>query len=133
MLGEAPAEVFAMIERLGIDCQAQHKGTLHMAHNATGIADLEARHEQWRRRGADVELLTGAQCQEYCGTDKISAALLDRRAGTINPMGYTQGLAAAVTRLGGKIFQQSSVEGLEREGDGWRVKTARGAVRAERW
>lgn len=52
VLGEAPGEVFAMIERLGIDCQAQHKGTLHMAHNATGIADLEARHEQWRRRGA---------------------------------------------------------------------------------
>jgi L-pipecolate dehydrogenase (EC 1.5.99.3) len=100
VLGEAPAEVFAMIERLGIDCQAQHKGTLHMAHNATGIADLEARHEQWRRRGADVELLTGAQCQEYCGTDKISAALLDRRAGTINPMGYTQGLAAAVAAPG---------------------------------
>lgn len=38
----------------------------------------------------DVELLTGAQCQEYCGTNKISAALLDRRAGTINPMGYTR-------------------------------------------
>ena len=72
VLGEAPAEVFAMIERLGIDCQAQHKGTLHMAHNATGIADLEARHEQWRRRGADVELLTGAQCQEYCGTEGLA-------------------------------------------------------------
>ena len=48
VLGDAPGEVFAMIERLGIDCQAQHKGTLHMAHNATGIADLQARHEQWR-------------------------------------------------------------------------------------
>ncbi|HEK1011792.1 TPA: FAD-binding oxidoreductase [Pseudomonas putida] len=132
VLGEAPGEVFAMIERLGIDCQAQHKGTLHMAHNATGIADLEARHEQWSRRGADVQLLTGAQCQEYCGTDKISAALLDRRAGTINPMGYTQGLAAAVARLGGKLFQQSAVEGLERDGDAWRVKTARGSVCAEK-
>lgn len=129
-LGNAPGEVFAMIDRLGIDCQARHQGTLHMAHNATGLADLEARHEQWRRRGADVELLTGATCQEYCGTDKISAALLDRRAGTINPMGYTQGLAAAVVRLGGRVFQQSPVEGLEREGDAWRVRTTRGSVKA---
>ncbi|MGJ7472799.1 L-pipecolate oxidase [Pseudomonas fulva] len=132
VLGQAPADVFAMIERLGIDCQARHQGTLHMAHNATGIADLQARHEQWRRRGADIELLTGAQCQEYCGTDKIAAALLDRRAGTINPMGYTQGLAAAVVRLGGKLFQQSAVQGLTREGDGWRVQAARGSVRAEK-
>ncbi|WP_028693206.1 L-pipecolate oxidase [Pseudomonas cremoricolorata] len=130
VLGEAPAQVFALIERLGIDCQAQHKGTLHMAHNAAGIADLQARHEQWRRRGAQVELLTGARCEEYCGTRQIAAALLDHRAGTINPMGYTQGLAAAVLRLGGRVFQQSAVTGLARSGDGWRVSTARGAVQA---
>jgi len=37
-----------------------------------------------------------------------------------------------VARLGGKLFQQSSVEGLERDGDAWRVKTARGSVRADK-
>ena len=132
LLGDAPGEVFALIERLGIDCQAHQQGNLHMAHNQTGLADLQARFEQWTRRGADVELLTGAECQEYCGTDKISTALLDRRAGTINPMAYTQGLAAAVQRLGGRLFQQSPVEGLSREGDAWRVNTARGSVRAEK-
>lgn len=132
VLGEAPAEVFATIKRLGIDCQARNEGTLHMAHNANGVADLEARHAQWSRRGADVELLTGARCQEYCGTDKISAALLDRRAGTINPMGYTRGLAAAVARLGGQIHQQSAVQGLEREGSAWQVKTAKGSVCADK-
>nr|WP_319527129.1 FAD-binding oxidoreductase [Pseudomonas laurentiana] len=132
VLGEAPAEVFATIKRLGIDCQARNEGTLHMAHNASGVADLEARHAQWSRRGADVELLTGARCQEYCGTDKISAALLDRRAGTINPMGYTRGLAAAVLRLGGQIHQQSAVQGLVREGSAWRVKTAKGSVCADK-
>ncbi|NBA94384.1 FAD-binding oxidoreductase [Pseudomonas sp. R5(2019)] len=132
LLGEAPAEVFAMIERLGIDCQAHNKGTLHMAHNANGLADLKARHEQWSRRGADVELLTGALCQEYCGTDKISAALLDRRAGTINPMAYTLGLAAAVTRLGGRIYQQSAVTGLQRQGASWQVATAQGNVLADK-
>ncbi|PWB32673.1 FAD-dependent oxidoreductase [Pseudomonas sp. SDI] len=132
VLGDAPGEVFATIERLGIDCQARHQGTLHMAHNASGEADLQARHAQWSRRGADVELLTGARCQAYCGTDKISAALLDRRAGTINPMAYTLGLASAVRRLGGQIFQQSPVKGLERAGSGWCVKTDRGAVLADK-
>jgi len=132
VLGEAPAEVFAMIERLGIDCQARNEGTLHMAHNANGVADLQSRHQQWSRRGADVELLTGAQCQEYCGTDKISAALLDRRAGTITPLGYPRGLAAAVRRLGGQVFEQSAVTGLTREGSAWLVKTAQGAVSADK-
>ncbi|WP_425929510.1 NAD(P)/FAD-dependent oxidoreductase [Pseudomonas sp. NyZ201] len=133
VLGEAPAEVFALIQRLGIDCQAHNDGTLHMAHNATGVADLQARHAQWTRRGADVELLTGARCEDYCGTRQISAALLDRRAGTINPMAYTRGLAEAVERLGGRIHTRSPVQGLQRNGSrGWQVKTAKAVVEAEK-
>ncbi len=128
ILGDAPAQVFSTINRLGIDCQARNDGTLHMAHNASGVADLQARHDQWRRRGANVELLTGSECAEYCGTDKISAALLDRRAGTINPMGYTVGLAEAVLRLGGRLFQNTTVTQLERQGSAWLVKTANGTV-----
>ncbi len=130
VLGQAPAEVFALIARYGIDCQAHNQGTLHMAHNASGVADLQSRHDQWRRRGAAVELLRGSECAEYCGTDKIAAALLDRRAGTINPLAYTRGLAAAVTRLGGQIFSRSAVDVLQRQGAGWLVKTAKGEVSA---
>jgi glycine/D-amino acid oxidase-like deaminating enzyme len=132
VLGQAPAEVFAMIERYGIDCQVQRAGTLHMGHNATGVADLQARHEQWARRGADVELLHGARCEEYCGTTKIATALLDRRAGTINPMAYTLGLAAAVRRLGGQIYQHSPVQRLERTGDRWHVHSDKGVVLADK-
>lgn len=132
VLGEAPAQVFKLIQRHAIDCQARNDGTLHMAHNEAGLADLKAREEQWRRRGADVELLTGAVCEEYCGTDKITGALLDRRAGTINPMGYTVGLALAVIRLGGAIYQHSPVTELSRQSDAWWVRTERGAVVAEK-
>ena len=132
VLGEAPAQVFNLIQRHGIDCQARNDGTLHMAHNEAGLADLKAREEQWRRRGADVELLTGAVCEEYCGTEKITGALLDRRAGTINPMGYTVGLALAVLRLGGAIYQQSPVTELSRQADAWWVLTERGAVVADK-
>ncbi|WP_437881839.1 L-pipecolate oxidase [Pseudomonas sp. LRF_L74] len=130
VMGEAPAAVFDLIKRHDIDCQARHVGTLHMAHNAKGGADIQARHDQWKRRGADVELLTGARCREYCGTEQIESALLDRRAGTINPMGYVQGLAEAVTKLGGHIFQSSPVDALQRNGAGWEVVTPAGSVSA---
>lgn len=132
VMGLAPALVFDVIEKYGIDCQARHDGTLHMAHNLNGARDIEARHDQWRRRGADVELLTGAKCREYCGTDKIPTALLDRRAGTINPMAYTVGLAETVRRLGGHIFQQSPVQAVTRQGSEWVVSTATGAVAAHK-
>ena len=60
MLGAAPSLVFSLIDKYAIDCQARREGTLHMAHNQRGLDDLRSRCEQWQRRGAPVELLTGA-------------------------------------------------------------------------
>jgi glycine/D-amino acid oxidase-like deaminating enzyme len=130
-MGAAPALVFSLIDKYAIDCQLRREGTLHMAHNGRGLADLQSRCEQWQRRGAPVEMLTGSTCREATGTQRIAAALLDRRAGTLNPMAYTSGLAAAVIRLGGKLFHHSPVTRLERQGSAWWVGTAQGAVRAE--
>lgn len=127
-LGGAPAKVFAVIEKYGIECQLRREGTLHMAHNARGQADLASRCEQWQRRGAPVELLTGQACRDATGTERIAAALLDRRAGTLNPMAYTRGLAQAVRYLGGSLFQHSAVSRLERQGDAWCVVTEHGSV-----
>jgi glycine/D-amino acid oxidase-like deaminating enzyme len=130
MLGAAPALVFSLIDKYAIDCQLRREGTLHMAHNARGEADLRSREEQWKRRGAPVELLTGQACEHATGTKKIAAALLDRRAGTLNPMAYTTGLANAAAGLGGQLFDHSPVTRLERQGSDWSVQTADGAVRA---
>lgn len=131
MLGAAPALVFHLVDKYRIDCQLRCEGTLHMAHNANGVADLRSREAQWQRRGAPVELLTGAACVEATGTDKIAAALLDRRAGTLNPMAYTSGLARAVVGLGGELFHHSPVNRLERQGQRWCVVTEQGSVQAE--
>ena len=131
MLGAAPALVFSLVDKHGIDCQLRREGTLHMAHNAKGEADLRSREAQWKRRGAPVQLLTGKDCETATGTKKISAALLDRRAGTLNPMAYTSGLAKAASRLGAQLFDQSPVTHLERQGQRWSVQTAEGAVSAE--
>ncbi|MDP2146928.1 MAG: FAD-binding oxidoreductase, partial [Pseudomonas sp.] len=130
MLGAAPSLVFSLIDKYNIDCQLRREGTLHMAHNARGEADLRSREEQWKRRGAPVELLTGAACEEATGTRKIAAALLDRRAGTLNPMAYTSGLAHTAVGLGGQLFDHSSVTQLERQGQHRSVQTAQGAVQA---
>lgn len=117
MLGAAPSLVFSLIDKYNIDCQLRREGTLHMAHNARGEADLRSREEQWKRRGAPVELLTGQACEQATGTKRIAAALLDRRAGTLNPMAYTSGLANAAVGLGGQLFDHSPVTQLERQGE----------------
>ncbi len=78
-----------------------------------------------------MELLSGAACEAATGTRKIAAALLDRRAGTLNPMAYVSGLARAATELGGRLFDHSPVTRLERQGQRWSVQTEQGSVLAE--
>lgn len=132
ILGEAPRVVFDLIVRHGIACQPTRTGTLHLAHNAKGEQELERRVTQFQRRGAPVELLEDEACWEKVGTRRIRRALLDRRAGTLNPAAYTRGLARAALAAGATLFTQSPALGIAREGDAWRVTTPRGSVLAAR-
>lgn len=130
ILGGAPAEVFSLIERHGIACQATRSGTLHLAHNAKGEQELARRAEQFQRRGAPVELLEDHACWQKVGTRQIRRALLDRRAGTINPTAYTRGLARAANAAGANLYTHSPAQGVALEGDDWRVTTPQGSIRA---
>jgi glycine/D-amino acid oxidase-like deaminating enzyme len=132
ILGAAPERVFELIARHGIDCQPTRTGTLHLAHNAAGERELIRREEQFRRRGAPVELIGEAECQQKIGTSKIRRALQDHRAGTIHPVAYTRGLARAATKAGATLYCQTPAMGIKRAGDLWRVSTPNGAVTAAR-
>lgn len=131
-LGAAPSLVFNLIKRYAIDAQATQAGNLHMAHNAKGEADVDIRYEQLIRRGANVEVLSGSKCHEYCGTTSINKALLDHRAGTINPLAYVRGLAKVAEQLGVIIHEHSAVNALEKSDNQWYVRTSQANIKAER-
>ena len=65
------------------------------------------------------------------GTSRYAGALLDGRAGAINPLSYARGLAAAAQRHGARIHNETAARKLVREGSRWRVQTDRGAVVAD--
>lgn len=131
-LGQAPRLVFDLIKRYNIDAQAINAGNIHMAHNAKGEADVDVRYEQLTRRGANVEVLTGSKCHEYCGTTSINKALLDHRAGTLNPLAYVRGLAKVATSLGVTIYEHSAVTAIEKADGHWYTKTPQAYVKSER-
>ena len=131
MLANAPSVVFDLVTRHGIDCQPVRKGTLHCGVGAKGAADLGERARQWQARGADVELLDAPETARRVGTNAYSAALLDRRAGTIQPLAYARGLAQASIAAGAEIHTESPVTGAVRDGAQWRVETEAGSVTAD--
>ena len=92
---------------------------------------ITARVGQWRRRGADVELLSAAETARLTGSQRYVGGWIDRRGGTVQPLSYVRGLARAARGAGARIFSQSpatDLEELERE---WRIQTPGGAVASE--
>ena len=131
VLGDGPAYVMSLIERHQIRCELTRSGTIHAAHSERGLRDLARRGEEWQRLGAPVELLSREEASEKIGSDAYRGGLLDRRAGTINPMGYVRGLARAALSAGARISTGVTARALRRDGDRWIVETDRGRVSAQ--
>lgn len=131
-LGDGPALVYQLIEKFGIDCEAAHNGTLHLAVGGDGIKDNRARAEQWQRRGAPVEALSAADTERLTGSKSFVGALLDRRAGTVQPLAYAHGLARAAIAAGARVFTGTPVMDGRRIGQGFALDTPRGKVTAEK-
>jgi glycine/D-amino acid oxidase-like deaminating enzyme len=131
-LGEAPARVFDLIAREGIDCEATRNGTLHLAHSSQGLRELQERHRQGRALGAPLELLDAAETAHRTGSGAFHGALLDPRAGTIQPLAYVRGLARAAAMAGARLHEQSPVQSIRHDGRQWLIASRGHLVRAGR-
>ncbi|TXI07094.1 MAG: FAD-binding oxidoreductase, partial [Rhizobium sp.] len=131
LLGEGPQIVMSVIDRHGIECELERNGTLHCAVGKPGLKEITERARQWQKRGAPVELLDAAETAARTGTGAYAGSLLDRRAGTLQPLAYVRGLAHAALRAGASLYTGSPVRSCTREGAGWKVSTAKGSAVAE--
>jgi glycine/D-amino acid oxidase-like deaminating enzyme len=129
--GNAPDYVFGLIAKHGIACSAMRKGLLFAAHAPSGEAALERRTRFWQQRGAPVEMHGRQETAALIGTDAYAACSIDRRGGTINPLAYVRGLAAAASAAGAAIHTESKVIEIRRAGPAWQVATPGGTVTAD--
>jgi glycine/D-amino acid oxidase-like deaminating enzyme len=131
LLGDAPRAVFELVDRHKIPCEIEPVGTLHCAVNLRGLAELKERERQWRARGAPVRLLDKAEAAAKIGSGAYAGALLDERAGTIQPLAYARGLARAAIAAGARVCSSSPALDCRADGDSWILRTPQGAVRAK--
>ncbi|MGO9993335.1 MAG: NAD(P)/FAD-dependent oxidoreductase [Steroidobacteraceae bacterium] len=130
LAGAAPAFVFDLVKRHNIACDARQNGTLRAAVRAKHAASIRRSVEQLSRRNAPVELLTGSALAAATGTDRYSAAMLDRRGGDLNPLSYARGLARAGLSAGAAVHGGTRALSLMREGVDWKVRTNLGEATA---
>jgi glycine/D-amino acid oxidase-like deaminating enzyme len=131
LLGNGPQAVMALIERHGIDCELTRTGTLHCAVGEEGLKEIKDRARQWQVRGAPVSLLDAAETERRIGTRAYHGALLDMRAGTLQPLAYARGLAHAAVKAGAVLYTQSPVIGWRQAQGRHTVETPEGSVIAD--
>jgi glycine/D-amino acid oxidase-like deaminating enzyme len=122
--------VYELIERFQIRCEAHRNGWLQAARGPAVLAEIARRVADIRSEGGDVELMDQEHMAELTGSSFYQGAMLDRRSGSVQPLGYSRGLAAAAIKTGARIFRDARVTALVSSGGGWRLTTARGTVSA---
>ncbi|MSP67515.1 MAG: FAD-binding oxidoreductase [Alphaproteobacteria bacterium] len=134
-LGSLAAEsadlVFDLVARHRIDCEPVRRGWLQATHAPGRIDTIRRQVEEWGERGAPVRELDRAAAQELTGSARYVAGWTHAGGGHVQPLGYARGLARAALTAGAAVHGGSGVKALARDGTGWRLETARGAVRAQ--
>ena len=124
-------EVFGLIDKHGITCDATRRGWLQPAVSPRAVEVVKQRCAQWARRGAPVSLVDRARMAELIGSDLYFGGWEDRRAGHVQPLSFNRGLAAAAQRAGAEIYVDSPATSLERQDGRWRLTTPAGSVTAD--
>jgi len=122
--------VFDLIERFQIRCEAHRNGWLQPAHGRAGVAAVAARVGDIQASGGNVELVERERLAQLIGTKLYDCAMLDRRSGSVQPLGYARGLATAALKAGARLFREARVTSLEARDGRWLLTTARGRVSA---
>ena len=107
MIRDATNDVFQLIRKYEIDCDAEQSGWLQPAHSNKQMEIVENRVAQWREHGAEVQLLSRRETTERIGSDFYTGSWCAITGGHIQPLSYARGLAAAVIKNRGQIHTQS--------------------------
>jgi glycine/D-amino acid oxidase-like deaminating enzyme len=124
----AADQLYALIDRYGIDCDARRNGWLQPAHTpgrARRAASLAA---EWAEVGAAARALNATEMSKRLGTDAYAGGWEHRGGGHINPYAFTVGLARGAASEGVRIAEHSPATRLIRDGNAWVVETPTGNI-----
>lgn len=123
---QAGRDLFARIERYGIDCEAQ-RGHLEVAIGPRHADHLAAWQDRARQRyGASLRLLSREELPAFINSPRYRAGLFDAEGGHLHPLKLCLGLARALQGAGGTVHEHTAVMNWQTQGAGVRIETAGG-------
>lgn len=129
-LGSAD-ELFELVGRYGIDCDARQKGWIRVDHSPAARRRARAAAQAWNAFGAGFEFLEGAEVARLTGSPAYGSATLSPKGGAVQPLALARGLARAAEAAGARIYAHSAVSGLRRADQRWTMTAAGRRVTAD--
>lgn len=123
---------FALIKRLGLQCDATRSGWIQAAENASEIKDGQLRCDAWAKHGAPTRVLNRQEFSNMTGTDAYIGGWLDERGGSVQPLSYARELARAAVRAGARLYLRSPVTAMQPVAGGWEVTASQGSIRGKK-
>lgn len=124
-------ELFDLIRRYQIDCQARQKGWLRVNHSRKAEEKARKDSASWAAYGGRMRFIEGAELERLSGTQAYRSGVVTERGGAVQPLSLARGLARAATGAGAQIRCNARVTGLRQDKDGWRVETPEGVIRTD--
>ncbi|NMG40792.1 FAD-dependent oxidoreductase [Chelativorans sp. ZYF759] len=132
LLSSAADRLFGLVDRYGINCDAQRTGWLQPAHTPRRAARVKAMAAQWVACGAPARALDREEMAARIGSDAYCGGWEHRGGGHINPYAFTVGLARAAAGEGVVIHENCPVTALTFKDGLWRADAMGGTVSAPR-
>jgi glycine/D-amino acid oxidase-like deaminating enzyme len=132
MVGESADYVFSLINRYGIDCDAEQNGWIQAIHSQQQLAISSKRFEQWQHYDADMAMLDRQQLAELMGSEAYLGGMLVKSGGHINPLAFARGLARVAVENGINIFTDTPAMTIEQIDKRWQIKTRMGTITANK-
>ena len=117
---------------LGADLDIEITGGLMLAEDADRLGRLTRKAALERRHGVEVEVLSANELRDlapYVSTRMAGAAWCPTE-GRINPLRAGPAILESAVAAGARVHEEAEVLEVTRAGSGFKVRTARGAIRA---
>ncbi len=123
-------QIRARIHRHGIECELKEEG-VYLANWFDDARILDQRQRfMAERMGVDWQRVGRTELADKLHTERYFGALFEPGAFHFHPLKYVQGLARVLAEKGVRVHEASRVSQIAADGQGWRIATAGGAVRA---
>lgn len=124
-------KVREIVEAEAIECSLSHCGSMKAAFKPIHSEALKREQEfMWQAYQYELQYVDRNQLKTELDSEYYHGGLVDFKSYSFHPLNYALGLANAVEESGGEIFEQTEVTSVDKNHQGYSVRTARGAVKA---